>query len=396
MVRRCLLSISFVLYSFVSLGWAEEPFRYPEGRYGPAKLKYHGRIPVMVVSGLPIEMAVQGANLLGKSPSRLLKFPRELLERFTTPIGARLLLPSLRQTGQRLYQNFPTDYRDELEHIALHGGFNFDDLVLANTLFDQKYRIQPFFQCSAVVVEKSRSVTGQPIFGRNMDFEPLGYLHEYTLVMVYKPKGKRAFASIGFPGSVGVISGINDAGLAVASLETTGAPPEQGPAFDETGVPFLLNYRRILEECASVDEAFKLLSQQKRTTSQHLVVCDHQGGAVIEYTPTRVVRRNPDNGTCRCTNHFTSQELKLAQPKNIFTTLDRRAKLEACTAGSAPIGVEEVKRYLNAVHQHHQTLQSMIFEPATFRLHLALAAGTAPASGQPYHTLDLRPLLDIP
>jgi hypothetical protein len=59
-----------------------------------------------------------------------------------------------------------------------------------------------------------------------MDYLGLGYLHEYTLVTVYRPRGKRAFVAVGYPGMVGVVSGINDAGLAVTALETTGSEEE--------------------------------------------------------------------------------------------------------------------------------------------------------------------------
>jgi hypothetical protein len=45
---------------------------------------------------------------------------------------------------------------------------------------------------------------------------------------------------------------------------------------------------------------------------------------------------------------------------------------------------------LDAVHQGKDTLQSMIFEPAALRLHLAL--GDCPTTVQPYHVLELREL----
>jgi len=39
------------------------------------------------------------------------------------------------------------------------------------------------------------------------------------------------------------------------------------------------------------------------------------------------------------------------------------------------------------------TLQTMIFEPATLKLHLAI--GACPSSAEPLKTLDLAPLLQI-
>jgi predicted choloylglycine hydrolase len=226
-----------------------------------------------------------------------------------------------------------------------------------------------------------------------MDHFGLGYLPDYTLVTVYRAKGKHAFAAIGWPGMVGVISGMNDTGLAIAALETTGAPKDEGPAFDPKGVPFALCYRRVLEECTTVAEAEKLLRSMKRATTNNLAVCDRKGSAVFEFTPTRLVARRSEKGMCFCTNHFCTAELKLEQPKNIMTTLDRYATLSKALREEKKLGIAEVQRYLDAANQGEQTLQTMIFEPATLTLHLATAEGKKPASAQKLKKLDLSALL---
>jgi hypothetical protein len=114
----------------------------------------------------------------------------------------------------------------ELEAMVKASGLDRNLLVAANTVLDLKHYLGSLFSCSALVVEAERSRTGRPIFGRNMDYLGLGYLHEYTLVTVYRPRGQRAFVAVGYPGMVGVVSGINDAGLAVTALETTGSEEE--------------------------------------------------------------------------------------------------------------------------------------------------------------------------
>ena len=356
-------------------------------------MKYHNGLAVLTLKGTPEEIGEQSAKLMAEPSRKLLGFPEELLNNLATPVVTKLLMPQLLKTSKRLYENFPPAYKAEAEAILKNSNIERDRFILGNTVFDQKHLLMPLFGCSAVIVEKERSSTGQTIFARNMDYFGLGYLQQYTLVAIYQQPGKKAFASVGYPGTIGVISGINEAGLSIASLETTGAPKEQGPPFDPEGVPFLLNYRRILEECGTVEEAYQMLSSMKRTTSQHLAVCDKNGGAIFEYTPTKVVKRTAEHGTCRCTNHFISNDLKLAQPKNIFTTIDRLAGLDECCTGNHPIGVGEVKKYLNKVHQKEMTLQSMIFEPAMLRLHLAIGTGKEPSSGQEYRVLELGALM---
>jgi predicted choloylglycine hydrolase len=375
---------------------ADEPFRFPEAKHGKGELKYLNGLPVLSVEGTPEEIGEQVAVLVGKSSSRLLHYPKDALSFLATPLGMKLLWPIVVFQGQKLLENFPPDYRKEFEALVKHSGLDRELLVAGNTMFDLKQDLGHLFGCSAFIVEAERSKTGRPIFGRNMDYLSLGYLHQYSLVTVYRPRGKHAFAAVGYPGLVGCLSGINDAGLALTVLETTGAREGEGPVFNPEGIPFALCYRRLLENCTTVAEAEKLLRSLKRTTTNNLAVCDKNSAAVFEITPSRVVVRKPQKGAVCCTNHFCAEELKLAKPKNLFTTLDRYATLEKARTEEKKLSIEEVRGYLDAVNQGPLTLQTMIFEPVTLTLHLAIAVGNrpAPASSQKLIRLDLAPMLD--
>src|SRR5262249_42657409 len=143
-----------------------------------------------------------------------------------------------------------------------------------------------------------------------------------------RPDGKHAFASIGFPGCIGCLSGINDAGLALAVLEAYSAN-DDSPRFDASGTPYALCFRRLLEECATVPEAEKLLRSMKRTTRVNLAICDPQGGAVFEITPRSVVVRKPSDGVCACTNHFRTKELATSIRCWRYPILESLGKLES-------------------------------------------------------------------
>jgi hypothetical protein len=395
MLSRCRLFLILVFCS--ACVWtparAGEPFRFPEGKYGKGELKYISGLPVLTVEGRPEEIGEQVAVLAGKPSGRLLNYPKEALSYLAKPAGMKLLWPLCVNQGDKLLGNFPADHRQELEAMIKASGYDRELLVTANTIFDLKHLLGALFGCSALVVEAERSRTGRPIFGRNMDYLGLGYLQEYTLVTVYRPQGKHAFAAIGYPGIVGVISGINDAGLAITALETTGAPKEEGPVFNPEGTPYALCYRRLLEECTTVNEAEKLLCSMKRCTTNNLTLCDKHSSGVFEFTPTRVVVRRPEEGICTCTNHFCSTELKLAKPKNIYTTLDRYATLCKARGEEERLGIEDVHRYLDAANQGELTLQTMVFEPVTLTVYLATAVGKMPASSQKLKRLELAPLL---
>ncbi len=395
-IRSRLLSAFVIIFSLALIASpvrADERFRFPEGKNGKGELRYQSGIPVLVVEGTPEEIGEQVAILAGKPSERLLKFPQELLSHMATPAGAKVLLPLASKAGAGLIDHFPPDHRKEFEAMVKASGFDRDLMITANTIFDLKHILGALFGCSALVVEAERSETGQPIFGRNMDYLGLGYVADYSLVTIYRPQGKHAFAAVGYPGMIGIVSGINDAGLVVTALETTGAPKEEGPVFNPEGTPYALCYRRILEECSTIGEAEKLLRSLKRTTTNNLTVCDKQGGAVFEFSPSRLVVRRTEKGIGMCTNHFCSDELKLAKPKNIYTTLDRFATLERARDANKKLGLEDVHQYLDAVHQGEMTLQTMIFEPATLTLRLATAVGKVPASSQKLKRLELTSLL---
>jgi hypothetical protein len=361
---------------------AEEPFHYPAGkRPGDAELKYVSEIPVLTTAGEPNDIGAAVGGLALKPGARILSYTRDLLKADRVEAAWPLFVRS----GQGMLKQFPADYLTEMDAIAKASGADRDVMTVANTFFDLKST----FACSVLAVEPSRSATGGVLFGRNLDYPSMGYIHEYTLVTIYRPAGKHAFASVGFPGLVGVLSGMNDAGLCLAVLEVNDAKDGE-PHFDPQGVPYALCHRRVLEECTTIAEAKKLLENMHRTTILNLAVCDRNGAAVFEVTPKRVVQRSADKGVCTCTNHFCSDAVRAAEPADLFNSTERLATLDKVRGGKEKLSVEDVHRQLKEVSQGDQTLQTMVFDPQNLRLHLAF--GKLPASDGELHALDLAPL----
>ena len=101
--------------------------------------------------------------------------------------------------------------------------------------------------CSVLIVGPEQSQTKGPLFGRNLDFPTLGYLQEYSLVTIFHPAGKKPFVAVTFPGCIGVLSGMNRAGLALAVLEVYESKDQSMP-FDSRGTPYAMCFRKILED----------------------------------------------------------------------------------------------------------------------------------------------------
>jgi hypothetical protein len=372
------------------LATAGPPRTYEEGTHGHGRLQYIHGLPVLAVAGTPEEIGEQVGALTTKPLKRLTDYPREMLKQF----GLDFAWSHVINLSNSMLPQFPADYRKEVEALARKGGIDRDVVVLGNTMPD----ILKLAGCSTLIIEPARSTVDGPLFGRNLDYPTHGFLHLYSLVTVYRPKGKHAFVSIGFPGMVGCLSGMNDAGLAVATLEVYGAK-DKSPRLDFKGVPYTLTYRRLLEECSTVAEAETLLRSMKRTTMNNLAVCDKHGGAVFEITSKTVVVRKPVNDLCACTNHFRTPDLATVPASQLCTGRHcrRYAALVANAfspagdaAGLPKLGLGELAKRLHAANQGSLTLQTMAFEPAALKLHLAI--GKTPSSALPMQLLELGPL----
>lgn len=374
-ILRLLLAIVLLTASAVR---AEETRVFREGRSGNAELKYINDLPVLSVAGTPEEIGQQKADLTSDAVKKIAEYPKLLLERSSR----KDRLPMFLEMSKALAQQLPADYRDELRAFADRSGVDRDMGMLANTLPDI-YRGS--ISCSSLIVEPEKSATKGPLFGRNLDFYTLGLLDKYSLVTVHRPKGKHAFVSIGFPGVFGCLSGMNDAGLALAVHEVFFAH-DGAPIFNPKGMPYSFCFRQMLEECTTVEEAEKLLRATERTTIISLTLCDRHHGVVLEMTPKTVAARRDSGGILACTNHFRTDELEVWPMQrlcNRYPKLIQARKLDQ-------LGVSDVAKKMDEVNMGRMTAQTMVFEPAALKLHLAI--GSCPSSALPLKPLELGPL----
>ena len=374
-LRNAVRLLLAALLLAASAARADDTRVFQEGRCGDAELKYINDLPVLTVDGTPEEIGRQKAVLTMDVVKKLAEYPQLLLER----AAHKDRLPKYLELGKSLAERLPADYRQEMRSFARQAGVNRDVGILANTLADM-YRGS--VSCSSLMVDAKRSATKGPLFGRNLDFYTLGLLDRYSLVTVHRPKGKHAFVSIGFPGLFGCLSGMNDRGLALAVHEVFLAH-DGAPIFNPKGVPYAFCFRRMLEQCATVEEAESLLRATERTTLLSLALCDRRHSVVLEMTPYSVVPRHGSDGICACTNHFRSPDLMVLPWCNRYRKLIQSRKREK-------LDIADVAQKLNEVAMGRMTVQTMIFEPVSLKLHLAI--GSCPSSALPLKPLELGPL----
>lgn len=372
-------AVVLAVFVLVPVVRAAEPKPFPEAKHGKGELRYVDGVPVLIARGKPAEIGEQFGKLaIANAPDLA-----GLHERFLKDSKQEKRYPLILAAASVLKANFPSHIKTEMEAAARSSGRELSFLLFANTIAD----LSSGMGCSTIVVEPSRSTTGSPLFGRNFDWLPTKGITDHTLIVVYKGEGKRAFAAITVTPIEGVISGMNDAGLSVTINEISLRKSKDKADFNWKGTPLLMEFRRVLEECGTVAEAEKLLRAMPRTTTCCLTLCDKQGGAVFEITPTHLEVRSPNNGVCCCTNHFRTEMLC------VNDKCWRYSKLEPLLAKDAPkLGVKEIFTKLDEVQQGRSTLQSMVFEPSERKLHLAYGEGNA-TKLKP-HTIDLGKIFD--
>ena len=369
--------ILLALAAPLSMVEAAEKLPFQEGHFEKGELKYVHHLPVLSVEGTPEEMGRQEAALTGSLVKVLAPYPQQLM----VISGRSQQWGRCVETARALMSHATRAHRDELQSFAAKSGVSLDLLTVANTIMDLH---RGGFACSSLMVEPGKSQTGGMLFGRNLDFYSLGVLDRYGLITVYRPRGKHAFATIGFPGVAGCISGMNDAGLAMAVHEVN-ASADGAPMLNPNGMPYALAFRRILEECETIEGAEKLLRKTERSTIVSLALCDRRHTGVLEITPKNVVLRRGGDGICVNTNHFRSDSLGLWKACPRYALLSKAAAIEK-------LGVADVFQKLDEVNMGPRTVQSMVFEPERLVVHVAM--GKCPATKGTLEELDLKPFFE--
>ena len=112
------------------------------------------------------------------------------------------------------------------------------------------------------------------------------------VVTIAHPDGKLAWASVGWPGLMGVVSGINAQGIAIMvnPARTGDVRPTR------TARPVALLVRMVLEQAKTLDQAIKLLEQTPTLGAASITIVDGSTGKwlVLERTPSKaIVERSP-------------------------------------------------------------------------------------------------------
>lgn len=352
-MRRTPLLILLVVVAFASAAWAGEKFP----------------VQVIELSGTPAEIGHAHGKQLAKPINAL---SDNYVKRFFGNDRQR-------EMAMRAAAVFETKldprHLEEIKALAEASGVSTHQAMLGNCFLD----LTPITACSAVALTGSASADGVPRLARNLDFPSLGVLDGQSVLLIYRPRDRFAFAAVSWPGMAGVVSGMNEHGLTLANMEV------DRPGGVPKAMPYALLYRTILEKCKTVKEAIDLLEKADRQTPNNLILMDADGGrAVVEIYPDKIVVRRAENDKpLISTNHRRDKD-------NITPGQCRR--YDRLLAGSqrdwGRLEQKSIEKMLAEVAQGKMTLQSMVFEPSNRVIHLSAGAN---APTKPFASLDLKP-----
>lgn len=242
------------------------------------KLQWIGEMPVLKLHGSPYQMGYQHGTLLRQevraSVGNILGFADRQLK--VPGLGRMVARRRLDRAWSRMKPHVPERYLEEMQGLSDGAGIPLKTLQRIHALPDLTS-----VTCASSAAAGAATRDGRLIQIRNLDWAIQSNAQRYAALMVHEPKGRRPFLSIGWLGFIGVLSGINRAGISVAEIgaETVDANTRGVP------MPFLL--RRVLEESDNLEQAVKIIETGPRTVGYNYLLADAKAREAVALETTR-------------------------------------------------------------------------------------------------------------
>lgn len=333
-----------------------------------------GRIPVLFVAGTP--------EAMGEAQGKLLKPEiHKMYERILLVAGGYLytrndwFFDRISEVEKRSAAVLPGRFLRELDAMSLAAGLTAAEGRQIN-LFPE------MFHCSGIAVRGRASAGGRVIHARVLDYMRDIGLQSMAVIQVFMPDGYHAWLSVGFAGLNGTVTAMNAEGLAMGEMGGRG----EG---NWDGLPMSYLMRRIMEECATVDEALALIKTTPLTCEYYYVLSDRTGNmaavAAKAGVPPLILRPGEETPLlCAAFEDIVWVTAPGRQP-----ALSQRLR-----ENYGQIDVEAMKQIITRPVAMKSNLQDAIFLPETLDVYFAYAGPKTVACDEPYTRLNLRELID--
>lgn len=265
------------------------------------------------ISGNPYELGYKKGFLTQKLyhyQERV--FFDKIAEIVPNPSKQKKLLLFLKWYNRFILDYVPLELKQELYAVSTFGSDKFDNLgtkfernLLLHSSHDIGHAMQDLMLvgCSSIALWDDFTEDGKLLIGRNFDFYVNDEFAQNKIVEFISPKSGYKYASVTWPGMVGVVSGMNEKGLTI----TLNAGKSSIPLRGKTPVSIVARY--ILQYAQNIDEAIQIAQKFEVFVSESFLIgsaADNKA-VVIEISPKKFDVYEQHNGKLICTNHFQSK-----------------------------------------------------------------------------------------
>jgi hypothetical protein len=284
-----------------------------------------------------------------------------------------LVVPALVLAARRLQRNVPAAYLDEMEGVAAGAGVPYDAILLENLFLtlaeqpDPKALLNLPVRCTNAYFGGPATTLGQALLVSTLDWGMEDVLGPRTITLVVDPPTGHAFASVTWPGMVGVLRAMGTQGLA-ASEESVACPDDARP----DGLPINLLLRDVVQHASGLDDAVRRVVSAPGTCGYHVRSWTATSHArVVERPPRACAGVGRWTGCLRCTRPTarvsTACDLRLPRADGSSTLAVRRVPAAVRRPWEIDAGALDGFAAADGVF-NDGTLLACVFEPQTGRV----------------------------
>ena len=329
---------------------------------------------VVLLQGTPEQIGQAHGKLLRAEAMRCVDSVLFTFGTARTIETGRWFLSDLEAAYQRLAPHIPDDHRRETVALASAMGL---DRRLAETV-----NVFPeLFHCSGFAVSGKATKDGKLYHGRVLDYMTTIGLQDSATTFIIAPDGKIPFASVGYAGFIGSVSGMNAKGISLGEMGGRGEGKWDG-------VPMATLMRRAMEECSTLDGVIKLWKTSPRTCEYYYVFADGKTNQAVGVaaTPESIEVIQPGQ-----THELLGEGI---EGTVILSAGSRLEKLrERVRQRYGEIDVQAAQWLMSRPVAMKSNLHNVLFVPQDGVLYVANANHKRPAAERPYVKLNLRALL---
>lgn len=389
--------------------------------YGKASLNYQGPLALLHTEGSAHEVGAQHGRLLAHELKTLHSQFQQNVDQSVDKdglLGKRLHNIRLRWRWRALDDGIPGHQLVELAGLirgAAKSGvdLSYEDLVRQSALLDvgqaaegsSGVSLWTIARALTMLVPLQSELGNRLVVARTLSLPGAAdggdAARTHPLLHVSHPNDALAYASLGWPGLVGVVSGVNNRkiGVFLHFAKTTDV------RINREAQPSALIAKEILENAQTLDEAISILKHAKSLGAAIFVLVDgnEQKWAVVERTPSKLgIRRGV--GAQVLVDDINDKKLKddpiADRSRRMRPMLDRlkRAKQLVRKANASPVDVAAILRDQKSsegaalVFGHRAALNDLeSVHTAIFDINgmVVWVAESGDASGR-FHAIDLR------